>query len=375
MIQPQPLNLTPPTTVKRYVQDPDLSTLNEGQNEAMQIFQDFDKDLKAKYFILEGWAGTGKTYLGSIMIEWLLWNSMSSIQVAMTAPVNDAVKVLKASATFYDERLNYGTLHSLAGLKAQLDKKTGELKFKKDWHKPCILDSCDYLVIDEGSMLSDELFNIIHTNYVATGKLKVIIIGDGGQIPPVGQSYAIPFSQKGREEYDMWFYELSTIVRQSEGSPIINFTAGLRRNLSKPNPIVLKKSSVTDNKGLLFLDSSRQKEYIQLIKDLFQSEHFQKNPNYCKIICWRNKYVDTFNKLVRGFIFGKGIDKIVIGEKMVASDAVMSGYDTIVMTNGTKFEVLELDVKTCKPFETTKYQYYDAKVQTTGLRRRICTSN
>ena len=360
-IQTHPLNLDNPVTARRGVQDPDLSTLNDGQQEATEIFINFSKDPNANYFILEGWAGTGKTYLSSMIIEWLLFNSIQGTEVAMTAPVNDAVKVLKNSARFQDDRLHYGTIHSLAGMKAQRNKN-GELKFKKDYHKPCLLDDCNYLVIDEGSMLHSELFHIIHDNYVTLGKLKVIIIGDGGQIPPVGEKSAIPFTKEGRNEYNMWFYELTQIVRQAEGSPIINFTARLRKKIHAPKPILNCTSNTINNTGLLFLGSDNRPILGKLIKDLFTSEDFAKNPNYAKVICWRNVVVAQFNKLIRGMIFGKGLTKVMVGEKMVASDAITDGYDTFIMSNGTKFEVLSFEIDKIFPIGGSQYKFYKSTV-------------
>lgn len=362
LIQTHPLNLNPPTKVTRGVQDIDLSTLNEGQSEAMGVFIDFSRTPEVDYFILEGWAGTGKTYLSSTMVEWLLFNSIKGTRVAMTAPTNDAVKVLRNNAKFKDDRLFYGTIHSLAGMKAQRNKD-GKLKFKKDYKRECILDECTHLVIDEGSMLNSELFHIIHDNYVVTGKLKVIIIGDGGQIPPVGEKAAIPFTKEGREKYGMWFYELDKIVRQAEGNPIINFTTKLRKKIYAPTPIINFSSVIEDNTGLLFLGSKNRSTLGKLMRDLFTSEDFTKNPNYAKVICFRNKVVAQFNKVIRGMIYKKNITKIMIGEKMVASDAIMDGYDTFIMTNGTKFEVLSFTIDTICPLHGNKYKYYQAKVR------------
>lgn len=362
-IQIHPLNLDKPSKVTRRVQDPDLSTLNEGQQEAMGVFIDFSRNMEVDYFILEGWAGTGKTYLSSTMVEWLLFNAIKGTQVAMTAPTNDAVKVLRNNARFVDDRLFYGTIHSLAGMKAQRTKD-GKLKFKKDYNRECILDECTHLVIDEGSMLNSELFHIIHDNYVVTGKLKVIIIGDGGQIPPVGEKSAIPFTKEGREKYGMWFYELNQIVRQAEGSPIINFTAKLRKKIYAPTPILSFDSNTTNDSGLLFLGSDKRYELGKLMRDLFTSDDFAKNPNYAKVICFRNKVVAQFNKVIRGMIYKNNITKIMLGEKMVASEPIMNGYETLVMTNGTKFEVKDFKVDSICPLNGNIYKYYKTKVLT-----------
>ena len=187
-----PLSLGSTNISRRYVKQPSLSMLNEGQASFIQLGREFETHPQGKYLVLEGWAGTGKTFTGSFFIEDLLYRNVKGIRIAMTAPVNKAVRVLKNSAQFEDDRLIYGTLHSLLGLKAKVNKKTGEIEFKRDPHANCALDSCTWLVVDESSMQPDDLFEMVHNLYVSTGKLKVLFIGDGGQIPPVGQENSIP---------------------------------------------------------------------------------------------------------------------------------------------------------------------------------------
>lgn len=361
------LTIEPPTKKKRFVGKPDFSTCNKGQCVAVRKFRTFLAQEEISYFLLEGWAGTGKTFLTSLLIEDVLFNTLGKTKIAMTAPINKAVRVLKNSASFYDDRLVYGTLHSLLGLKANIDKNTGQLKFSRDYNTECMLDECNYLVIDEASMLSDELFTMIDTFYVQNKQLKVIFVGDGGQIPPIGQDYAIPFNIHNKEllaQYKMIRHELTEIVRQVKAHPIIPFSTKLRRNINKPNPIVLFNDILNDQgQGVIFLGGRKQTELGKAIRTLFTSPNFKVNADFAKIICWRNKYVASFNKLVRSMLFGTNIPKIVEGEKMIATKAVLQGMDVFVMANSTEFEVLELDEKIMIFEGGNTCQYYECEVK------------
>lgn len=363
-----PLSIGTNSILKRLIKKPAFSMLNEGQAGFIKYGREFEIHPTAKYLVLEGWAGTGKTFVGSMFIEDLLHRTIGKIKIAMTAPVNKAVRVLKNSAEFEDDRLVYGTLHSLLGLKAQLNKKTGQLEFKRNPHQPCVLESCTWLVVDESSMQPDDLFEMVHDLYVSTGKLKVLFIGDGGQIPPINQDYSIPFDISQRDHYGIWFYELTHIVRQAEGNPIIQFTTKLRKKLHSPNPIVLFDDNIDEKgSGVLFLGGNKQAELGSIIRKLFTSKQFRQNPDFAKIICWRNVYVKAFNKLVRGMLFGKDVPKVVVGEKMVATDVVLEGYDRVIMTNSTEFEILELSEDMVMPIDGLRLKFYAVKIMCDGF--------
>jgi len=96
---------------------PDVSMLNEEQKEI------FDKitSIKLHTFsqsLLTGYSGTGKTFLVTKIIEEILFKN-KGIKIAITAPTNKAVRVLKnlSSISETHSRVEFNTLHSLLGLK------------------------------------------------------------------------------------------------------------------------------------------------------------------------------------------------------------------------------------------------------------------
>ncbi|WP_368969980.1 AAA family ATPase, partial [Pseudomonas neuropathica] len=79
--------------------------------------------------------------------------------------------------------MSYITVHSLLGLKPQVSH-SGEIEYVRDATQPQKIDDKPLLILDEVSMLNDELFELIYKHVQLTG-LKVIFLGDGAQIPPV----------------------------------------------------------------------------------------------------------------------------------------------------------------------------------------------
>src|SRR5690606_541688 len=102
---------------KRPIQKPDLSMLKEQQLEAFESVMDFLDSRGGGYYLIEGYAGVGKTYLISRIIEAYLSEMMGSVKVGLTAPTNKAVRELYQSSEFHSPSMDYSTIHSMLGLK------------------------------------------------------------------------------------------------------------------------------------------------------------------------------------------------------------------------------------------------------------------
>ena len=343
----------------------DFDLLNDGQKAAFRPMWDYALGkTDYRYFVLEGWAGTGKTFLTSMFAQWLL-HKKACKRLAICAPVGKAVKVLSNTLNFESEDMVLGTLHSLFALRPQINTTTGEQEFKPDPTTIAEISYCDFLICDEASMIASELFEHIERR-VNMGKLKVLFVGDGGQAPPIGEKQAIPYDSAKRELYKMGFYELKEIVRQGADNPIIPFTSNLRKRVHSPSIILNTDTSINEGtcKGVQWVNDS--KVLKALIKDLFTSPAFNENPDHAKIICWRNETVDNLNRVVRNFRFGKGIGKIVNGEKMVTAGIVKNREGVIMLSNSTEFEVLQF-TETAVEWQEKEFKAYCCRIQASDL--------
>jgi exodeoxyribonuclease V len=94
-----------------------------------------------------------------------------------------------------------------------IDSKTEELK---GWEKRATLDrDYDLIVIDEGSMVGDQLLNDIQAHGV-----RILAVGDHGQLPPVKARSTLMTNPHLR---------LEKIHRQAEASPIIRLAHAVRQ--------------------------------------------------------------------------------------------------------------------------------------------------
>lgn len=91
-------------------------------------------------------------------------------------------------------------------------------------------------------------------------------------------------------------------------------------------------------------------QMIELVNKYFKCEEFQKDPDHCKILAWRNASVDFLNKMVREVIYGvENLPKIVEGEKLVMEEPVVA-KDRIVLAKNEdvvvdKVEILIINLK------------------------------
>ena len=195
--------------------------LTEQQQEAIYALNSFIANPNEKYFILEGYAGTGKTTILKefvahfdktiALLRQLSPNTHFPYDVAMTATTNKAVDVLQQLFPAFD----CCTIHSLLGLTV-INKRLVQKK------KP-IKDTV--WVIDECSMIDNDLLDFID-DAVDNYNTKIIFVGDSTQLPPVGCSSS-PVFERGHPSF-----KLTELIRQKKGE-LADLCTALRISVEK----------------------------------------------------------------------------------------------------------------------------------------------
>ncbi len=314
-------------------------------NEQQAVFDDLENFIKSQknYFVIKGYAGTGKTFL----VDYFAENYTKNYKLAITAPTHKALKVMRRNA-IGKYSAEFRTIHSLLGLKEQIDAY-GNQRFVQDYKDDASVNEYDIIIIDEASMVSDELligskYNTGLFDYIELYETKVIFVGDPAQIPPIGKTFSLPFDSDWIKNYSVKVGELDKIVRQAEGNPIIETTMKIRSALKRDIVLPIRKDK-TDSAGhgVRFLGAGNKKELLQLLETYFTSEDFTNDADYVKIIAWRNKTVKAFNKLVRGFLFDNS-KKIQVGEKLIANTPIFHydemGLERILFNTNDEFMVV-----------------------------------
>lgn len=339
--------------------------LNADQATIYSELVDFLKfDHEGKMLLLEGYAGTGKTYLIGKFIEYI-FKARENFPIAMTAPTNKAVKVLRRASQIDNQSVNFSTIHSLLGLREQITEN-GDQIFVSGFSDTPNISNYKLLIIDEVSMLPDDLFKKIQEY---ANDIKIIMLGDPCQIPPVMRHDCIPFTIKGREDYKIQLFQLKEIMRQKKGNSIIENSFIIRQNLSLPCPPIKRVTALNeDGKGVVHINSANETEreaFIETIGSYFKDEKFKSNSDYAKVLSWTNKSVAQMNRLIRKMIYkDQQLTKIMIGEKLIANKPIIEINKlgkTILFTSNDEFEVISFEVLTDERF----FFYYNTIVEET----------
>ncbi len=308
-------------------------------------------------FLLGGYAGTGKTFLIVRLIKYLLGDKGGNFKIGMSAPTNKAVRVLRLFMSMMDARVSFATIHSMLGLREQISPK-GEQVFKRDYRAQVTITGYSLLIIDECSMLSDELFEYLQEY---RGDLKIIFMGDPAQIPPVNKPDSLPMSMEGRRDHGIDYCMLKNIVRQKEGNPLIEVTMNIRKNLKDGNSIRIPKIKKVAEDGIEFISNYDTGTVTDLYKRLFLSREYNEDGDYAKVIAWTNRTVNYHNDKIRKLIYGEVNQKVEMNEKLIAHTPIFDDEEAIIFQTSDEFEVEEIKIQSVS-IQTKSLKYYETKV-------------
>jgi len=338
---------------KKYKSIVDISTLNGDQKKSFDELKDFIYDRNDdSIYVLKGWAGTGKTYCVSFLVRYVLdviYPNKNWYKIAVTGPTNKSVRVIKKTTGIKNPRVTFQTIHKLLGLTERITSD-GQQEFVNQGDFEPQIKKTKLLIIDEVSMLNDDLF---HEILRYRSDIKIICMGDPAQIPPVGKPDCIPFMDELLEMYGIKTLELKTIMRQKGDNPIIDTSVLIRTDLGNPYIETGVESNLNDRgEGIEFLNlnsSSIRESFNDILSSYFNSEEFKEDPEYSKIIAWRNKTVEKMNQLVRKVIYGDESigSKILLGEKLIANNPIIEMGQILFNTND-EFTVDKFEIKTEK---------------------------
>jgi len=319
--------------------------LTAHQQEKMEELLLLILEKKEKRICLEGSAGVGKTYLVNVFLKELYIKLRASNMCRercyffITAPTHKALSVLKSKTD--TENCGYTpvfkTVHSAMGLVRKRDFKTGEETFvkpKSSYRGPKTEDfnSAAVCVVDESSMLSEQLVNYLN-EYKNT---VIIFIGDRKQLPPVGEEISPVFSS------DFPVVELTQIVRQGEGNPIIELSRNIHTIL---RPGAGKLVHREDGKKIGYLTTVNRDKILERLAESNGSD-------LVKYLAWTNDDVDSVNRKVREIIYGQPA-KIENGETLVFTAPYAEFF-----TN-QEIKVEKLEIKDLKVYHANRNSLFD----------------
>lgn len=307
----------------------------EEQLQALELLEDFTKSNQTT-ITLSGSAGTGKT---SLVIEYLDYLDDENISYILAAPTHKAKLVLEAltgQGAF--------TVHQLLSLQPNLD--IFELDFREldffsnsDSNHPNQIPYRGVIIIDEASMINDDLFEFI-IDCAKRSESKVVWVGDEKQLQPVkSDKLSKVFSLDNK-------ILLTKIYRQKEDSPVLDILAELREHpLSHFEPCKGREDSIyTFNNAMDFMRSSRN-----ILKETVSTG----NVLNAKISAFTNARVKALNMASRKLIFGEeSKNEFNIGE-------IITGYDNFQYESAQFYNSLDYIIRNNPVMENKVFPYFN----------------
>lgn len=182
-------------------------------------------------FVISGYAGTGKTSVLGAFVRTL---SSYKVNTVLLAPTGRAAKVFSHKSC-----QDAFTIHKhIYRRKSKVEISAG-LSLQQNIYKNTVffVDEAsmigDYTISKDGGVSSRNLLEDLF-EYVYSGhNCKLILIGDNGQLPPVGSDYSPALStdylQSNFSQLNIDSFELKEVLRQSHDSSILK-NATLLRN-------------------------------------------------------------------------------------------------------------------------------------------------
>ncbi|MDO8340814.1 MAG: AAA family ATPase [Candidatus Woesebacteria bacterium] len=246
------------------------------------------------FYLLTGSAGTGKTFCVRELINHIKG------RIVYTAPTNKATKVLRESVTTDDYKPECRTIYSLLGLRMEANGELKELKIPDD---AIDLSIFRLVIVDEGSMVNKPLFEYLSST-AANFQIKVLVLGDPAQLPPVGEQASPIWSLTLRSH-------LTKVMRHDNS--ILDLATRLRDQVDRIAPTI---KLTADNNGTEGIWRGTALDFNRTVMDHARAGAFTK-PNGSKVISWRNVEVDRFNKMIRAVIFPQVTDPWVVGDRVL----------------------------------------------------------
>jgi energy-coupling factor transporter ATP-binding protein EcfA2 len=277
--------------------------LDDVQKAALSSLIDFMTN-DERCICLTGEGGAGKTLLISMLYSML----KNKYRIQFVAPTNKAKNVLSIKLP---PDSPVCTIHQLLGLTPNLDilefdAKQMEFDFGFIKTRKC---SLDLLVIDEASMINDDLYDLLLS--IPEYK-KIVFCGDAKQLAPVNQSHI-------SKAFSHNIITLINVYRQKENT-IYKVLKYLRKK-----PLYQFKNVNEDTGNIIIKNNIMEmlKEYSYLFK---LSGDFD-DKSLVKLITYTNNRITALNTIIRKFIY---TDPQEYEER-----EILTGYDTCICGNAS----------------------------------------
>lgn len=293
-------------------------------NSQEEFLRDFSEwwNTNSLTYTLAGVAGSGKTY----MLRYISTNIMRNKKIAITAPTHKAVRVAEIMTGIKGR-----TIHSLHGLRPNTSLETFNIDNVKYESLGTIhMQNYNVVIVDECSQVNSGIFKLNELR-ARQYNTRIIYVGDRLQLPPIKDKdengnpvkESLTFKQSH-------VFELTDIVRQEKGNPLLELLAIAREDARNGTDNVISflkdnPKNIDNDKGIGYITLS-DKEFAASCIAAFKSSNFEKDIDFCKYTAYTNDTILGWNKFVRKHMFPNASEILV-------KDDVLLAYQNIVDNN------------------------------------------
>lgn len=257
-------------------------------------------------FILNGYAGTGKTEAIGAVVRTLKEFNM---KFKLMAPTGRAAKVLSGYTSH-----RTSTIHKQIYRQKSMDNGVGQfsLDFNRDNDTVYIVDEASLITIDSssssfgsGNLLEDLI------SYIRNGSdNKLILIGDNAQLPPISLDRSPALDVPYMEGYGpVEWVSMKSVVRQELESGILYNATLLRKAIALEETGSFPKLQV---KGYNDVDSINGGELIEALEDAVSRYGLEETI----VLCRSNKRANRYNEGIRAKILSRE-ERLVRGDRLM----------------------------------------------------------
>lgn len=265
------------------------------QAEAISFLLDWYQDPTKRVGLLQGYAGTGKTWLVGHWLEQYVLAQKPNLLVYILAPTNKALDVLREKCGHLtgEYRVSFMTIDSFLGNRI---KKNDDGETETSYGKGA--DLPDLIVCDEGSMIKKE-----YDDRLRNKRVKTLYIADFAQLPPINEEISTVSNIRDT-------YEMTEVVRYD--GAIIKVATMLRNRIKD---------------GLLFMlpdikqhkDDTGALSFVQIDKVYdWACTAINKGMN-ARIVAFENLTVVNHNRIMHSMMF-PGTELFGVGEKVLVNE-------------------------------------------------------
>jgi ATP-dependent exoDNAse (exonuclease V) alpha subunit len=242
-------------------------------------------------FVLNGYAGTGKTTIVSNLVKVLPVIGARSV---LLAPTGRAAKVLsgysRQPAFTIHKKIYRMSAKGGTSVFSLIENKHTNTLFIVDEASMISASSEDKSVFGNRNLLDDLI------DYVYSGdNCRLILIGDTAQLPPVGmtESPALNIAYlKAGYNLEIWTNELTEVVRQQADSGILHNATLIRQKLASQQPEGFIKFRLENFRDILRLQGQ---DAADQIAEAFSGRDFENTI----VVCRSNKKANMYNQYIR----------------------------------------------------------------------------